>query len=98
MRAWRKTVAKLSNGLIRLAIKEKFRNSGGARLAFYRDGRVSEAARWVDRALALGVVDALLYFRASEIYSAAGNEIEGRTLRKRASNLSPAVAGFHVHH
>jgi hypothetical protein len=40
----------------------------------------------------------LLYFRAGEIYCAAGNEIEGRNLRERALNVNPAVAGFHVHH
>jgi hypothetical protein len=48
--------------------------------------------------LASGVVDALLYFRAGEIYSAAGNEMEGRSLRERALSLNPTVADFHVHH
>jgi hypothetical protein len=59
---------------------------------------LSDAANWIDRALASGVVDALLDFRAGEIHSAAGNEVVGRNLRKQALSLNPAVGRFHVHH
>jgi tetratricopeptide (TPR) repeat protein len=81
-----------------LQLRENFATQAALAWAFYRDERFGEALHWIDRALASGVVDALLYFRAGEIYCAAGNEIEGRNLRERALNLNPAVAGFHVHH
>jgi tetratricopeptide (TPR) repeat protein len=81
-----------------LQLRENFATQAAFAWAFYREGRVGDAVHWIDRALASGVVDALLYFRAGEIYSAAGNQIQGRNLRERAINLNPAVTGFHVHH
>jgi tetratricopeptide (TPR) repeat protein len=81
-----------------LQLRENFATQAALAWAFYRDERFGEALQWIDCALASGVVDALLYFRAGEIYCAAGNEIEGRNLRERALNVNPAVAGFHVHH
>ena len=81
-----------------LELRENFATQGALAWAFYCDGRLSDAVHWVDRALASGVVDALLVFRAGEIYSAAGNEVAGRNLRERALNLNPAVGRFHLHH
>jgi tetratricopeptide (TPR) repeat protein len=81
-----------------LQLRENFATQAALAWAFYRDERFGEALQWIDRALASGVVDALLYFRAGEIYGAAGNEIEGRNLRERALNLNPSVTGFHLHH
>jgi len=81
-----------------LQLRENFSTQAALGWAFYRDGRFSDAVHWIERALTSGVVDALLYFRAGEIYSAAANEIEGRGLRERALSLNPTVAGFHVHH
>ncbi len=81
-----------------LQLRENFATQAALARALYRDGRFSEAVHWIDRALASGVVDAQIYFRAGEIYSAAGNEVEGRNLRERALNLNPAVGRFHVHH
>jgi tetratricopeptide (TPR) repeat protein len=81
-----------------LELRENFATQAALAGAFYRDGRFSEAVHWIDRALASGVVDALLDFRAGEIHSAAGNEVEGRNLRERALNLNPAVGRFHLHH
>jgi tetratricopeptide (TPR) repeat protein len=81
-----------------LQLRENFATQAAFGWAFYREGRVGDAVHWIDRALASGVVDALLYFRAGEIYSAAGNQVQGRNLRERAINLNPAVTGFHVHH
>ena len=80
-----------------LQLRENFATQPTLAWAFYRYGRVSEAVRSIDRGLASGVIDALLNFRSGEIYSAAGDEVEGRYCRERASNLNPAVAGFHVH-
>jgi tetratricopeptide (TPR) repeat protein len=81
-----------------LQLRENFATQAALAWAHYRDGQFSDAVLWIERALASGVVDALLYFRASEIYGATGDKIEGRKLRERALNLNPAVAGFHVHH
>jgi tetratricopeptide (TPR) repeat protein len=81
-----------------LQLRENFATQAALAWALYRYGRFSEAIHWIDRALASGVVDALLDFRAGEIHSAAGNEVEGRNLRERALNLNPAVGRFHVHH
>jgi tetratricopeptide (TPR) repeat protein len=81
-----------------LQLRENFATQGALAWALYRDGRCSDAVAWIDRALASGVVDALLNYRAGEIYNAGGNEGEGRRLRERALILNPAVGGFHVHH
>ena len=81
-----------------LQLRENFATQAALAWALYRDARYIDAVDWIGRALASGVVDALLYFRASEIYGATGDKIEGRKLRERALNLNPAVAGFHMHH
>ena len=81
-----------------LQLRENCATQAALAWAFYRDGQYSDAMDRIDRALASGVVDALLYFRAGEIYRAAGDENKGLFLRERAINLNPAVTGFHVHH
>ena len=81
-----------------LQLRENFATQAALAWALYRARKFSDSVCWIDRALASGVVDALLDFRAGEIYAAAGNAIEGRNLRERALNRNPAVAGFHVHH
>ena len=81
-----------------LQLRENFATQAALAWAFYRDRRFNEAVHWIDRALATGVVDAQIYSRAGEIYSAAGNEVEGRDLRERALNLNPALGRFHLHH
>lgn len=81
-----------------LQLRENFATQAALAWSLYRDRRFSDALHWIDRALASGVVDAQLYFRAGDIYSAAGSEVEGRHLRERAINLNPAVVGFHLHH
>jgi tetratricopeptide (TPR) repeat protein len=81
-----------------LLLRENFATQAALAWSLYRDGRFGDAVRWIERALASGVVDARLYFWAGEIYRAAGNEVEGHELRQRAITRNPAVAGFHVHH
>jgi tetratricopeptide (TPR) repeat protein len=78
--------------------RENFATRAALAWSLYRDGQFGDAVRWIDRALASGVVDARLYFWAGEIYRAADNEVQGRELRQRAIARNPAVAGFHVHH
>src|SRR5271163_929760 len=77
-----------------LQLRENFATQAALAWALYRDRRFGDAVHWIERALASGVVDALLYFRAGEIYRAAGNKGEGRNLRGRALNFNPAVASF----
>jgi tetratricopeptide (TPR) repeat protein len=81
-----------------LQLRANFATQAALAWALYRDRRFSEAVNWIDRALASDVVDAQIYFRAGEIYSAAGSKVEGRNRRERALNLNPAVGRFHVHH
>ena len=81
-----------------LRLRENYATQAALAWSLYRAGQFGDAVRWIDRALASGVVDARLYFWAGEIYRAAGNEAEGRELRQRAITRNPFVAGFHVHH
>jgi len=81
-----------------LQLRENFATQAALAWSLYRDGQLSDAVCWIDRALASGVVDALLASRAGEIHRAAGNEVEARNRREQAMKLNPAVAGFHLHH
>jgi len=81
-----------------LQLRENFATQAALAWALYRDGQFGDAVCWIDRALASRVVDARLYFRAGEIYCAAGDKARGDELRERALKLNPAVAGFHLHH
>jgi tetratricopeptide (TPR) repeat protein len=81
-----------------LQLRENFATQAALAWAHYRDGQCREAVRWIESALASGVVDARLCFWAGDIYGAAGSELQGRELRLRAININPAVAGFHIHH
>ena len=81
-----------------LKLRKNFATQAALAWSLYRAGRFSDAVGWIDRALASGVADALLDFRAGEIYSAVGNEVKARNLRQRALQRNPAVAGFHLHH
>ena len=79
-------------------VRENFATQAALAWALYRDGQGREAVRWIERALASGVVDARVFSWAGVIYGAAGSELKGRELGLRAMNLNPAVAGFHIHH
>jgi predicted Zn-dependent protease len=81
-----------------LQLRENFATQAALAWALYRDGQCGDAVCWIDRALASRVVDARLYFRAGEIYYAAGDKTRGYEFRERALKLNPAVAGFHLHH
>jgi tetratricopeptide (TPR) repeat protein len=81
-----------------LQLRENSATQAALAWSLYRAGHFGGAVRWIDRALASGVLDARLYFWAGEIYRAAGNEAQGRELRQRAITRNPFVGGFHVHH
>jgi hypothetical protein len=65
-------------GIFERVVSAIDRLSSMRRSASFTSSRTKAGPRSIERALASRVVDALLYFRAGEIYSAAGNEIEGR--------------------
>jgi tetratricopeptide (TPR) repeat protein len=81
-----------------LCLRDNFATQAALAWAFYRDGRAAEGARWIDRALSSGVVDAQLFYRAGKIYHAAGDKARSREHLERATHLNPAVSGFHLHH
>jgi tetratricopeptide (TPR) repeat protein len=81
-----------------LRLRENYAAQAALAWALYRAGRFNEAVRWIERALASGVVDARLFWWAGDIYGAAGSGLKGRELQQRAINLNPAVTGFHIHH
>jgi hypothetical protein len=64
-----------------LQLRENFATQAALAWALYRDGRCSEAVDWIDHALASGVVDALLNFRA------------GRSTAQPATRLKAATCG-----
>jgi hypothetical protein len=77
-----------------LELRENFATQSALAWALYRNAELDEARGWIDRALASGVVDAHLLFRAAKIYAGVG----GRHLLQHATRLNPFVQRFHVHH
>ena len=76
-----------------LQLRENFATQSALAWALYRNAELDEARSWMDRALASGVVDAHLLFRAAKIYAGAG-----RHFPERAKQLNPFVERFHLHH
>lgn len=76
-----------------LQLRENFATQAALAWALYRNAEFDEARRWIDRALASGIVDAHLLFRAAKIYAGAG-----RHFLERAKQLNPFVERFHLHH
>jgi tetratricopeptide (TPR) repeat protein len=81
-----------------LRLRENFATQAALAWAFYRSGEFGEARSWIDRALASGVIDAHVLFRAAEIYAAAGDLELRREFLGRARTLNPFVERFHLHH
>jgi len=77
-----------------LQLRENFATQAALAWAFYRNAELDKARVWIDRALASGVTDAHLFFRAAKIYAGAG----GRHFLERAKKLNPFVERFHLHH
>jgi Flp pilus assembly protein TadD len=70
----------------------------GVAWALYRAGRVGEARRAMEEALAPGLEDAHLLARAGIVHLADGRDQEGDRLLSRAAALNPNHASFHAHH
>src|SRR5260370_36702693 len=77
-----------------LQLRENFATQSALAWALYRNAEVVDARARIDRALASGVVDAHLLFRAAKIYAGVG----GRDFLERAKKLNPFVERFHLHH
>ena len=77
-----------------LQLRENFATQSALAWALYRNAEFDEARGWIDRALASGIVDAHLLFRAAKIYERAG----GQDFLERARKLNPFVESFHLHH
>jgi hypothetical protein len=77
-----------------LCLRENFATQSALAWALYRSAEFDEARGWIDRALASGVVDAHLFFRAARIYAREGD----LHFLERAKKLNPLVERFHLHH
>jgi tetratricopeptide (TPR) repeat protein len=69
----------------------------GVAWALYRAGRLGEARRAMEEALALGPEDAHLLARAAMVNIADGRDQEGDRLLTRAAALNPNHVSFHAH-
>ncbi len=76
-----------------LQLRENFATQAALAWALYRNAEFEQARGWIDRALASGIIDAHLLFRAAKIYAGAG-----RHFLERAKQLNPFVERFHLHH
>jgi tetratricopeptide (TPR) repeat protein len=66
-------------------------------VALCRNGQSDEAVTLIDDALATGVGDAHLYFKAAEVYRAAGRNNESERYHQQAAEFNPHYRNFHVH-
>jgi tetratricopeptide (TPR) repeat protein len=76
-----------------LQLRENFATQAALAWAHHRNAEFDEARGWIERALASGVTDAHLFFRAAKIYAGAGGHF-----LERAKKLNPLVERFHLHH
>jgi len=65
--------------------------------ALYVDGKLDEAQRTMDRALAAGLVDSHLYYHAMTIKAAAGDALAAARLDERLQAMNPHYREFHAH-
>jgi tetratricopeptide (TPR) repeat protein len=80
-----------------LALRENCFTQAALAWALLRVGQISEAAEWMDRALASGVEDAHLHAQASAVYQAGGNGARASRCLEHARAISPRLSSFHVH-
>ncbi|MGA7414584.1 MAG: hypothetical protein WBW33_29210 [Bryobacteraceae bacterium] len=80
-----------------LTLRENFATQAALAWALWRDDQSTDAAAFMDRALASGVVDARLFQSAGKIYLSAGQVDKGESLLRQAQEINPHVDVFHVH-
>jgi hypothetical protein len=80
-----------------LALRENFSTQAALAWALLRNGEATEAALWMDRALASGVKDAHLFAQTAAVFEAAGDAAKAERMRDLARSINPRLARFHVH-
>jgi len=65
--------------------------------ALHADGKLDEAGRAIDRALASGIVNSHLYYHAMTIKAAAGDAAAAASLAERLGEMNPRYREFHAH-
>ena len=78
-------------------LRENFATQSAMAWAWYRNGQLEEAMRWVDRALSSGVQEAHLFSQAATIFEAAGRGSESTGFRHAAAAINPSYRNFHIH-
>lgn len=80
-----------------LELRDNFGTQSAMAWAFYRAGRLEEAAFFMRKALASSAQDAHLFSRAAAIFAAAGQEAESARYLRAAELTNPEYRTFHVH-
>ena len=80
-----------------LTLRGNFATQAALAWALWRDNQFTEAAAFMDRSLASGVVDARLFQAAGTIYLSAGHADKGERLLRQAREINPHLDRFHVH-
>jgi len=80
-----------------LTLRDNFATQAALAWALWRDDQYSQAASFMDRALASGVVDARMFQSAGTIYLSAGQVEKGEQLLRQAREINPHLDRFHVH-
>lgn len=80
-----------------LALRDNFATQAALAWALWRNDQFTEAAAFMDRALASGVVDARLFQSAGQIYLSASQVEKGERLLRQATEINPHLDRFHVH-
>ncbi len=80
-----------------LALRDNFATQAAFAWALWHDHQFREAAAFMDRSLASGVVDARLFQSAATIYLSAGRVEKGERFLLEAREINPHLDRFHVH-
>ena len=80
-----------------LTLRDNFATQAALAWALWRHDQFTEAAAFMDRSLASGVVDARLFQSAGTIYLSAGQVDKGERLLRQAREINPHLDRFHVH-
>ena len=81
-----------------LALRDNFSTEGALAWALYLDGQCDTAQQTMKQALASGVRDAQLFFRAAMISQAAGGDGDGDRYLELAAQTNPRYRSFRMHH
>src|SRR5262249_37036669 len=80
-----------------LALRENSSTQAALAWALMRNGAPTEAAEWMERALAASVRDAHLYAQAAAVFEAAGDAARAMHWLELARAINPRLGRFHIH-